>query len=357
MVTDVRTTESITGTGRGLVSAEPDRVVVSRRGISWGAVLGAVALALSVQAVLTFLGIGLGASVAGPATRTADPVATLGAGTLIWACITGLISFGIGGFLAGSMSNSRFHVCGGAAHGLLVWAVSGIFAMILTAMSGAAMLGSAAGMAPTIPGMMDPSTNSAGYRGAASPGRMNRSAAWSANSLRAPGDRSQALSSTEDNYMAAAPEDPQTSPGGTSTTPLGQTTPSTSGAGTSDTTPAATTAQPGAGSTSGSATDTADQTRSSMSSSGQPDRTRATDRWSASRRSRTSDSTLGASNDENNLTPDEDGPTAEQVRKYTARAGLFGALALCCGAIGGLVGGGAGRKYRDNNPRLRDEQL
>jgi hypothetical protein len=123
MVTDIHTIEKLTAAGRGFIATESEGLVIRHRGISWGAVIGAATIALSIQAMLSLLGVGISAAVANPA-NTAQPLAPLGIGTLVWMCVSGLISFGIGGFIAGSMS-SRWHSCGGAGHGLLVWSVAG----------------------------------------------------------------------------------------------------------------------------------------------------------------------------------------------------------------------------------------
>jgi hypothetical protein len=153
MVTDIHTIEKLTAAGRGFIATESEGLVIRHRGISWGAVIGAATIALSIQAMLSLLGVGISAAVANPA-NTAQPLAPLGIGTLVWMCVSGLISFGIGGFIAGSMS-SRWHSCGGAGHGLLVWSVAGVFAITIAALSrgwgaggaGGAMLGLAVGPA------------------------------------------------------------------------------------------------------------------------------------------------------------------------------------------------------------------
>lgn len=147
MVTDTRpfaTTES-TWHREFLAPAAPnDNVESTRHPMAWGAVFAATAFALTIQLVLTLFGIALGATVADP-TIIADPVAALGPAVLIWACVSGLISFGLGGFLAGGMSN-RGHICGGAAHGLMVWAIAGVVGITLAAVSGAAVLGGTASL-------------------------------------------------------------------------------------------------------------------------------------------------------------------------------------------------------------------
>jgi hypothetical protein len=151
MVTDIHTIEKLTAAGRGFIATESEGLVIRHRGISWGAVIGAATIALSIQAMLSLLGVGISAAVANPA-NTAQPLAALGIGTLAWMCVSGLISFGIGGFIAGSMS-SRWRSCGGAGHGLLVWSVAGVFAITIAALSrgwggaGGAMLGLTVGPA------------------------------------------------------------------------------------------------------------------------------------------------------------------------------------------------------------------
>jgi len=145
MVTETRT-GMISGTevGRGFTQYDVDRgPIVSRKTLGWSPIIAGTGAALSIQAILTFLGIGIGAAAVDPATQV-DPTKGLGAGAVVWAILTGLIAYGLGGYFAGALSRPGGHVCGGGVHGMFSWALAGVIGMTITALSGAAILGGTA---------------------------------------------------------------------------------------------------------------------------------------------------------------------------------------------------------------------
>ncbi len=102
--------------------------------IRWGAVLAGVAVGISVQLVLTLLGIASGLSlssvsaVEGPAT-----------GALIWAGLSMLIAALIGSYVAGRMSGLK-RKTDGVLHGFVSWAVTTLLFVILATSAGGSLL-------------------------------------------------------------------------------------------------------------------------------------------------------------------------------------------------------------------------
>ena len=99
--------------------------------LSWGAILAGAVLALVLQLLLSMLGAGIGLSTIDPLRNGDTPsAAALGAGAGLWWVISGLVAAGIGGWLAGKLSDSSYD--GDRAwHGLLAWAVSTLVTMYL----------------------------------------------------------------------------------------------------------------------------------------------------------------------------------------------------------------------------------
>jgi len=104
--------------------------------IRWGAVLAGVVVGVSVQLVLTLLGIATGLT----ATQAAEGE-TLGMGALIWAALSMLVSAFVGGYVAARMSGLK-RKADGVLHGAVSWAVTTIlFATLATTVGGAMVSG------------------------------------------------------------------------------------------------------------------------------------------------------------------------------------------------------------------------
>ena len=115
--------------------------------IRWGAVLAGVAVGVSVQLVLTLLGIASGLSlsrvsaVEGPAT-----------GALVWAGLSMLMAALIGTYVAGRMSGLK-RKTDGVLHGVVTWAVTTLlFVFLATSASGSLLLGLFSSLNPDIAG-------------------------------------------------------------------------------------------------------------------------------------------------------------------------------------------------------------
>ncbi len=102
--------------------------------IRWGAVLAGVAVGISVQLVLTLLGLASGLSL----TRLSAGEAP-GTGALIWAGLSMLISALVGAYVAGRMSGLKRKV-DGMLHGVVSWAVTTLLFVMLATSAGGSLL-------------------------------------------------------------------------------------------------------------------------------------------------------------------------------------------------------------------------
>lgn len=102
--------------------------------VRWGAVLAGVAVGISVQLVLTLLGIASGLSLTRLSTGE-----TPGTGALIWAGLAMLISALIGAYVAGRMSGLK-RKTDGMLHGVVSWAVTTLLFVMLATSAGGSLL-------------------------------------------------------------------------------------------------------------------------------------------------------------------------------------------------------------------------
>lgn len=96
------------------------------RFMSWGAIFAGTFVALTVQVMLTLLGL---------AVRAFDPVIlqntlAAGVGVDIWLTVSSIISFFVGGLVAGRMLGIRSSLHG-SLHGLTVWGLGTIFSLYM----------------------------------------------------------------------------------------------------------------------------------------------------------------------------------------------------------------------------------
>ncbi len=102
--------------------------------IRWSAVLAGVAVGISVQLVLTLLGIASGLSMTSVQAGEAP-----GTGALVWAGISMLISALIGAYVAGRMSGLK-RKTDGVLHGAVSWAVTTLLFVVLATSAGGSLL-------------------------------------------------------------------------------------------------------------------------------------------------------------------------------------------------------------------------
>lgn len=103
--------------------------------IRWGAVLAGVAVGISIQLVLSLLGIATGLS-----TLDVAQGDRVGMGPLIWAGISMLISAFVGGYVAARMSGLK-RKADGVLHGAVSWAVTTILFALLATSIGSSLVG------------------------------------------------------------------------------------------------------------------------------------------------------------------------------------------------------------------------
>jgi hypothetical protein len=104
--------------------------------VRWGAVIAGVAVGVSVQLILSLLGVASGLS-----STEVTQGETVGMGPLIWAGVSMLIAAFIGGYVAARMSGLK-RKADGLLHGVVAWAVTTLlFATMATSAGGAALSG------------------------------------------------------------------------------------------------------------------------------------------------------------------------------------------------------------------------
>jgi hypothetical protein len=102
--------------------------------IRWGAVIAGVAVGISVQLLLTLLGIASGLSM-----TSVQEGEVPGAGTLIWAGIALLLSGFIGAYVTGYMCGLKRRT-DGMLHGVVSWAVTTLLFVTLATSAGGSLL-------------------------------------------------------------------------------------------------------------------------------------------------------------------------------------------------------------------------
>jgi hypothetical protein len=117
----------------------------NRRRISWGAIFAGTLVAISVQLLLTLLGISIGAWVIDPAAGT-QGMQGIGMGAGIWALVSFLIALFIGGWVAGRMAGVG-NKLDGLLEGTIVWSAVTVLTFMLVTTTVGRVVGGAAGLA------------------------------------------------------------------------------------------------------------------------------------------------------------------------------------------------------------------
>lgn len=114
--------------------------------LEWGPVFGGAAVALAITMLLTQFGAGIGLSAASDATLEGGGASWNPFIAGLWLVLVALASASAGGYLAGRMRTRAYDATEDevefrdGAHGIVVWAVSGVVAMfavsITTALAG-----------------------------------------------------------------------------------------------------------------------------------------------------------------------------------------------------------------------------
>jgi hypothetical protein len=106
---------------------------LSRR-VSWGAVFAGAIVAIAVGALLTVLGIAIGATTIDTLERSTPDAGTLGLASGLWATFASLLAMGVGGYVAARLSGTSSNQ-DGILHGLTVWALALILGTAVAASS------------------------------------------------------------------------------------------------------------------------------------------------------------------------------------------------------------------------------
>src|SRR5690348_16061570 len=126
---------------RAELAFERAQMIDARPAVSWGAIFAGAFSAAALSFILLSIGTAFGLSVTSPwdftARNAGEAAAAVGIGTAVFLVIVHAISSGVGGYLAGRLRTKVVGVRGDetyfrdTAHGLVVWAVSAVIAVLL----------------------------------------------------------------------------------------------------------------------------------------------------------------------------------------------------------------------------------
>lgn len=106
--------------------------------VSWGAIFAGSVVAIGIQITLSVLGLAIGLASINP-FQDPNPGA-IATGSIIWLVISGIIALFCGGWVTGRLSGDAVRL-DRALNGLVVWGLTAIFSIYLTATSISAVLG------------------------------------------------------------------------------------------------------------------------------------------------------------------------------------------------------------------------
>lgn len=106
---------------------------------TWGAIFAGVIVALTVQSLLNLLGLGLGLVAFTPDASVAG---RLGVGAMIWLFLSAIIALGIGGWVAGRLTDTN-QSSEGALHGFITWSLVTLLTFIFMASTAGAVISGA----------------------------------------------------------------------------------------------------------------------------------------------------------------------------------------------------------------------
>ncbi len=123
----------------------PSVLDLPKRRISWGAVFAGALIALTVQLLLSLLGLGIGFSTINPESEAGNAADGLGVGAAIWWFLSSLLALFAGGMVAGRLSGMPRQT-DTMLHGLLAWSLTTLVTFYLITTSLGALISGAAGM-------------------------------------------------------------------------------------------------------------------------------------------------------------------------------------------------------------------
>ncbi|MFA5038326.1 MAG: hypothetical protein WC732_01450 [Candidatus Omnitrophota bacterium] len=111
--------------------------------LSWGAIFAGTILVLLIEMALALLGMGIGLGAINP--RDPSQMAAIGAGTVVWWIISGLIALFIGGMVTGRFS-SAWTKSEGGMHGVIVLGMTTLIKVVFLATSLGVLLAGGMGL-------------------------------------------------------------------------------------------------------------------------------------------------------------------------------------------------------------------
>jgi len=129
----------------------PRTLNISRDRVRWGAIIAGLLVALSTMLLLNLLGLAIGLTTVNAAQATAQGgvPADLGRNTGIWAAISGLVAFLVGGYVTGRTA-AVFDRNWGALNGAMVFLLGVPLTLWLASQGLGAILGSVGGLASSL---------------------------------------------------------------------------------------------------------------------------------------------------------------------------------------------------------------
>jgi len=118
---------------------------------SWGALLAGAVVAVTVGIALNTLGLAVGAGLVDAVQRDTPTATAMTVGAGVWLLVSNLIGLFIGGLVAGRLSGTTDRV-DASYHGLGVWAVTFLFAMMVIGNVGSNIAGRAANAVGSVAG-------------------------------------------------------------------------------------------------------------------------------------------------------------------------------------------------------------
>ncbi|MBA3944546.1 MAG: hypothetical protein H0X37_08295 [Herpetosiphonaceae bacterium] len=169
--------ETRTFTPSPTIEVERPMVMPTDR-VRWGPIIAGLFAALSTLALLTVLGIALGASAFTPGDRASS----FGLGAGIWGAISALLAFAVGGWTAARTAAAGTRN-GGLINGTMVWVVA--IPLLLYALSSGigSILGTAGRVAGTTAQIVAPAAGQAANQAANSPGAQATAQAGAATAI------------------------------------------------------------------------------------------------------------------------------------------------------------------------------
>jgi ElaB/YqjD/DUF883 family membrane-anchored ribosome-binding protein len=128
--------------GRTSLAVEETEAV---KRMSWGAVLAGAVVALSVQLLLSLLGLGIGLATVDPAVGDTPSAASFGIATGVFYAIVTLVSLFAGGWVAGRLAGMPVRT-DGLLHGVVTWAVAMLLLLYVVTTTVGAVLSGTLGM-------------------------------------------------------------------------------------------------------------------------------------------------------------------------------------------------------------------